>query len=179
MKTLKEIYQNYKTPEGDGDKGTAHSYLEIYEQIFNSRRENISLLEIGVSKGYSLMLWKDFFINSKIIGLDINLSSLIFKPDGFEVYETDATDKIKLDNILKDEKFDFIIDDGSHLLEHQIASFNILFPRLKEQGIYFIEDIVNIDETKFVVSNLNPNLKIYDLRNEKGRSDDVLAIITK
>jgi hypothetical protein len=179
MKTLKEIYQNYTTPEGDGDKGTAHSYIEIYERIFNSRRENISLLEIGVSKGYSLMLWKDFFINSKIIGLDINLSNLIFRPDGFEVYQVDATNKIELDDVLKNKTFDFIIDDGSHLLEHQIASFNILFPRLKDQGIYFIEDIVNIDESKIVVSNLNPNLQIYDLRNKKGRVDDVLAIITK
>jgi hypothetical protein len=179
MKTLKEIYQNYKTPEGDGDKGTAHSYLEIYEKIFNSRRESISLLEIGVSKGYSLMLWKDFFINSKIIGLDINLSSLIFKPDGFQVYETDATDKSKLDYILKDQKFDFIIDDGSHLLEHQVASFNILFPRLKEGGVYFIEDIVNIDQAKFTISNLDSNIQIYDLRNAKGRSDDVLAVAIK
>lgn len=179
MKTLKEIYQNYTTPEGDGDKGTAHSYIEIYEKIFNSRRENISLLEIGVSKGYSLALWKEFFINSKIIGLDINLSNLIFKPDGFEVYQVDATDKLKLDDVLKNETFDFIIDDGSHLLEHQIASFNILFPRLKRQGIYFIEDIANIDEAKSSIINLNPNLKIHDLRNTKGRSDDVLVIINK
>jgi hypothetical protein len=125
------------------------------------------------------MLWKDFFINSKIIGLDINLSSLIFKPDGFQVYETDATDKSKLDYILKDQKFDFIIDDGSHLLEHQVASFNILFPRLKEGGVYFIEDIVNIDQAKFTISNLDSNIQIYDLRNAKGRSDDVLAVAIK
>jgi hypothetical protein len=179
MKTLREIYENYKMPEGDADKGTAHSYLEIYETLLSSRKENINFLEIGVSKGYSLMLWKDFFVNSKIIGLDINLSSLIFKPDGFEVYETDATDESKLNNILKDQTFDFIIDDGSHLLQHQVASFNILFPRLKKQGIYFIEDIVNIDESKFVISNLNPNFQIYDLRNVKRRSDDVLAILIK
>jgi hypothetical protein len=125
------------------------------------------------------MLWKDFFINSTIIGLDINLSSLIFRPDGFQVYEVDATNKLALDNILKDEKFDFIIDDGSHLLEHQIASFNILFPRLKDGGVYFIEDIVNVDQNKSLIFNLNPNLKIHDLRNVKGRSDDVLAVINK
>lgn len=179
MKSLKEIYQNYRTPEGDGDKGTAHSYLEIYEKILSSRRENISLLEIGVSKGYSLMLWKDFFINSKIVGLDINLSSLIFKPNKFEVYEADATNKSKLDHILKDQTFDFIIDDGSHLLQHQLASFNILFERLKLGGVYFIEDIADIDQSKFAISNLHQNIQIYDLRKIKGRSDDVLAIVIK
>lgn len=179
MNTLREIYQNYRTPEGDGDKGTAHSYLEIYEKIFSSRRENISLLEIGVSKGYSLMLWKVFFINSKIIGLDINLSSLIFEPNGFEVYETDATDISKLNHILKDQTFDFIIDDGSHLLQHQVASFDVLFPRLKPGGVYFIEDIVNIDQSKFTISKLHQNIQIYDLRQIKGRSDDVLAIVIK
>lgn len=179
MKTLKEIYQNYKTPEGEGDKGTAHSYLEVYENIFNSRRENISLLEIGVSRGYSLMLWKDFFINSKIIGLDINISNLIFKPNGFEVYEVDATKEFNLNEILKDQKFDFIIDDGSHLLDHQISSFNILFPRLKNNGIYLIEDISNIDQAKHSIFNLNINFQIYDFRNAKKRSDDVLAVLIK
>jgi hypothetical protein len=35
---------------------------------------------------------------------------------------------------------DVVIDDGSHLIEHQIVSFNFLFPRLSDHGIYVIED---------------------------------------
>src|SRR4029079_10969603 len=37
--------------------------------------------------------------------------------------------------------FDLIIDDGSHVSSHMIASFNFLFdPGLKEGGIYLVED---------------------------------------
>lgn len=38
------------------------------------------------------------------------------------------------------EKFDVIIDDGSHVNRHQIESFEILFPPLRGGGIYVIED---------------------------------------
>ncbi|MGC3976971.1 MAG: hypothetical protein QM751_01255 [Paludibacteraceae bacterium] len=35
---------------------------------------------------------------------------------------------------------DIIIDDGSHYCEHIIKTFNVLFPYLKNGGIYVIED---------------------------------------
>ena len=38
--------------------------------------------------------------------------------------------------------FDIIIDDGSHVVSHQIASFNALFDEaLKPGGIYMVEDL--------------------------------------
>jgi hypothetical protein len=35
---------------------------------------------------------------------------------------------------------DIVLDDGSHVAEHQKASFETLFPLLKEGGLYVIED---------------------------------------
>jgi hypothetical protein len=35
---------------------------------------------------------------------------------------------------------DVIIDDGSHINEHVLTSFNILFPILAANGLYVIED---------------------------------------
>ena len=37
-------------------------------------------------------------------------------------------------------EIDVIIDDGSHINEHVIETFNLLFPKLKDGGIYVIED---------------------------------------
>jgi demethylmacrocin O-methyltransferase len=36
--------------------------------------------------------------------------------------------------------FDLIVDDGSHINEHVIKTFEILFPKLKKGGIYVVED---------------------------------------
>jgi hypothetical protein len=35
---------------------------------------------------------------------------------------------------------DFILDDGSHIMSHQITSFETLFPWLKDGGVYACED---------------------------------------
>jgi hypothetical protein len=43
---------------------------------------------------------------------------------------------------LKDDpKFDIIIDDGSHIMDHQIVTLNRLFKHLNDGGIYIIEDV--------------------------------------
>jgi hypothetical protein len=47
----------------------------------------------------------------------------------------------ELVNVIKDTGLFFINDDGSHIPEHQLLSFNTLFPLLCEGGIYIIEDI--------------------------------------
>src|SRR5205814_7924687 len=36
---------------------------------------------------------------------------------------------------------DIVLDDGSHVGSHQVASFRTLFPLLREGGIYAIEDL--------------------------------------
>ena len=56
MKTLNEIYQNYTTPDGNGDKGTAHTYIGVYEEILAPYRENGDIFEIGISLGYSIKM---------------------------------------------------------------------------------------------------------------------------
>jgi len=41
---------------------------------------------------------------------------------------------------MSDGAFDIIIDDGSHRVEHQLASFDFLFPTMSDHGIYVVED---------------------------------------
>jgi demethylmacrocin O-methyltransferase len=36
---------------------------------------------------------------------------------------------------------DIIVDDGSHLNEHIIGTFKLLFPKLKDNGVYVMEDL--------------------------------------
>jgi hypothetical protein len=177
MNTLKEIYHRYKneTSKGGGDKGTVHSYIDhYYEETFqNFRFKKIRILEIGIDSGLSLKLWKDYFTDAEIIGVDIRIPDI---DTGCKMVCGDATQKETFDGL---GTFDIIIDDGSHLFKHQIKTFNILFPLLNSGGIYIIEDIVKIDQCKTDFESLHETAKIFDFRSIKNRSDDVIVQYTK
>jgi len=126
----------YKT-----DKLTHHGYNRFYDIFLVPLiNKNITLLEIGVDASRSLKMWNDMFKNGKIYGMDINLE---FKHPRGEVYKGDQSNKKDLRKVYKLIKSaDVIIDDGSHVPEHQLLSFNYLFNKLLNYGgIYIIEDI--------------------------------------
>ena len=177
MKTLNEIYQNYQSPFGHGDKGTLHSYIGDYERLLEPYRNKSVVLEIGLYMGESLRMWEEYFIDSKVFGLDINSELLneMIQENTHNIIIGDATNP-DIVKFFDGEMFDVVIDDGSHWLEHQIKSFDIFKNRMKPNGIYIIEDIDNIDETRDVFEKLHDNIEIIDNRHIKGRYDDVLIV---
>ena len=179
IKSLQEIYYQYSAPEGSGDKGTAHSYIEhFYSKIFDSVRFNhLKFLEIGVSTGLSLEMWGEYFENSEITGIDINYLEYKPKNSRIKLFVGDSTKPDSTKQIASE--FDIIIDDGSHLLQSQLRTFFIFFPLLKQGGLYIIEDIRNIDMYRSIFLNLYPDTEIYDFRQFKNRHDDVTALIYK
>ena len=137
---LKKIGHLYQTDKID------HGYLEIYENYFNKlQNKNLTILEIGIADGKSLLMWSDYFKNSKIIGIDIhkiNLEEKKLNRKNIFIHQGSQSDKKFIDEIIKEySEFDIIIDDGSHLAKDVKKSFELLFPSLKENGLYVIEDI--------------------------------------
>ena len=175
MKALSDVYEKYSSPDGGGDKGSLHSYIEVYEREMTKLR-NIDLLEIGVWEGHSLAMWQEYFKASRIIGLDIDLAKCRFEVDA---RQCDATSEEALNFTLGDATFDYIIDDGSHQPAHQVRSFELLWDRVKPGGKYFIEDIdndealVRIGET---IAKMGVEFTVYDLRYKKGRWDDLMVV---
>ena len=171
--SLSEIYKKYSAPDAGGDKGTAHSYIDIYEAEM-TKGDAIALLEIGIYEGHSIAMWQEYFVDSEIIGIDIDLSRIKFDLD--HSIRADATQPLpRLANML----FDYIIDDGSHRLEHQIASFDVFWPNIKPGGKYFIEDVMGSRELALLqahLDNLGITYKIYDNRHLKGRFDDIMVV---
>ena len=178
MNTLNDIYKKYSYSEGTGDKGTAHSYIEnYYEKKFkNIRLEKLNILEIGVASGASLEMWSEYFPNSKVYGVE--KKNIEYRPSNkkIKLIIGNATNSKTFKNI---ESLDIVIDDGSHVFTDQIFSYAILFHKLKKNGLYIIEDIKDIDATGPLFELLNCNLKIFDFRKLKNRSDDVIIEITK
>jgi len=185
METLKEAY-NYSCEIAKkdnmekycSDKGTAHSYIEIYESIFNKYKDKpINILEVGVNKGYSLFTWKNYFTNAKnIVGIDYQ-PGIVYKTENFKIIYGDINNFNFMNESLGDMTFDIIIDDGSHYIADQLTSLNLLYPRLNHDGVFVIEDIQNLESDLPQFNFLPP--KVYDLRFIKNRWDDVLFVWEK
>lgn len=176
---------------GGTDKNTCHSYIEnFYEIEFEPYKEReIDLLEIGIETRGSLKLWKEYFINSKsIVGVNITDDKIDPKYKnipGVDVYFGDAYDKNFSDTF---DKFDIIIDDGLHTLESQLKYIEMYLPKLKKDGIFIIEDVQNFgffdtltDKSKIVCDSIDNEIEYVveyiDLRNKKGRWDDLLFLV--
>lgn len=175
---LQNVYENYSAPDGGGDKGTAHTYIDIYQKEM-TKTSNISLLEIGVWEGHSIAMWQEYFQDSEILGIDINLDKLKFDVPAIIC---DATNATSIEESLSGMQFDYIIDDGSHEVQHQLTSQLLLQKYLKTGGKYFIEDIVSDSALKQIEQSLEKQgltYKVYDHRHIKQRSDDILVVIHK
>jgi cephalosporin hydroxylase len=118
-------------------------YFDIYEENFSKfKKKKITILEIGIAKGGSLRMWKNYFSSdSTIVGIDINPDCKKFEKDNIKTYIGNQTDVNFLSSVIKDiGKPDIIIDDGGHTSNQQILSFNYLFGHLNDKGIYLVED---------------------------------------
>lgn len=126
----------YKT-----DKVTHHGYQRFYDFfLLPYKNKEFNFFEIGVDSGRSLKTWNDFFTKANIYGMDINMG---YEHERGTIFQGDQSDKKDLRKIIKTIKnAEFIIDDGSHVPEHQLDTFNFLFSKmLSPGGIYIIEDI--------------------------------------
>lgn len=130
------------------DKWGYHYYTIHYQKHFSSfRYKNIKLLEIGVGGydnpnfgGHSLRMWKAYFRFGKIFSLDIYDKSPQ-EESRIKIFNGSQVDEKFLMSICKEiGDLDLIIDDGSHINNHVIKTFEFLFPKLKKGGIYVIED---------------------------------------
>lgn len=117
--------------------------LIAYEQEFRRMREApFTLLEIGVKKGGSLRMWEAYFPHARIIGVDIKPSKLEGLSDRVRLLTGDQGDPAFLEALVRDHgPFGIVIDDGSHMAEHQRVTFETLFPDVVDGGLYVIEDM--------------------------------------
>ena len=119
-------------------------YLDIYERHFERfKGKEITVLEIGVSHGGSLQMWKHYFgVKAKIYGIDINPKCKEFEEENIKIFIGSQSDRTFLQEVLKSvPAFDILIDDGGHTMKQQIISFEELFDHVKEDGVYLCEDL--------------------------------------
>lgn len=143
----------------NSDKSSVfHNYLYLYNEYFKDIKNlNLNILEIGVLNGDSLKILSEYFQNSNIIGLDIQDKSHI-KIKNCTTIIGDQSDRVSLNKIFENKQFDIIIDDGSHIMNHQQISFGVLFKKLAPGGLYIIEDLHTSLPNYFETVNLGKTL---------------------
>lgn len=117
-------------------------YFTVYDRhLAKFQNRFCTLLEIGVSHGGSLQVWKEFLPHSSITGVDIDPRCRAFVEGSTGVITADQGNASDMEAIAGMWSWDIVIDDGSHLPEHQAISFKAIWPKVIPGGVYIIEDI--------------------------------------
>lgn len=139
---MSKIEELFDTTERPSTKWTG--YFDVYERhLAKFVGKAPKILEIGVLGGGSIELWLKYFgEGTQVIGVDIDPRCLEYKYEGnAQVVMGNQGDPDFWGEFLdKNTDFDIIIDDGSHIMEHQVLTLIMTFPHLKVGGVYICED---------------------------------------
>lgn len=160
-------------------------YTPFYDLILGPRRSDVKhVLEVGIGTpesmrhvanykpGASLRMWRDYFPNASISGLDINPNASNDAADPENRISTYAGDSRGPVRQILIGPFDLILDDGDHAPPIQLATFQSLSPLLALGGLYIIED------TEFF-SELTGHLPEHTLIRHMSKSGLGLAILIR
>lgn len=182
--SLEALADNTRT-----DKNTTHSYLPLYENLLVGKRDTArNVLEVGIYQGGSIKLWSDYFSSATVHAVDImddrNVWEAIKHNERIVLYtNSDAYCNEFFAANFSNIKFDVLLDDGPHTLESMKSFIRLYSQIMADDAILIIEDVQSWDWIellkKEVPENLKHFIKVYDLRPNKKRYDDIVFTINK
>lgn len=138
------------------DKATFHQYCDFYQDRLPDRDFAGRLLEIGVLDGASLRMWREYYPDAEIIGIDVNPRPFL-KIEGVTLVWMDQANVADLATL---GDFDVIIDDGSHMTrDQQVTFFWLYFNQLRPGGYYVLEDL----HTSYMSNYVNSRYRTLDM----------------
>lgn len=160
------------------DKDTWHSYLPMYRHFFEPYRTmDSAVLEIGVCAGGSMLMWRDYFLNSRIIGIDVAV-----RPDALldrheithiqaNAYCEDSVNRLRALG-----PFSVIVEDGTHYENDMQFVCEHYSQLLTLGGLLVLEDVQEMAWLPGLIAKLPTGWfsTVIDMRHVKGRYDDVL-----
>jgi hypothetical protein len=184
---LCQIAKKFHTDKFDPENPLSHLYTPAYHRLLADRRSQVrKVLEIGLGwpglmhrdypAGGSLRMWSEYFSDANIFGLDIREDALV-NDDGIKSFRCDQSSywSLREAQSFVGDGFDLIVDDGSHVPEHQVLTARLFVPSLAKDGLYVIEDVHSV-ELPWIVRNLPFEHEILEIENDK-LPDDRLIII--
>jgi cephalosporin hydroxylase len=176
---------------GGTDKASCHSYDEIYSRLLSKYKDTSgTILEIGVQYGGSALLWYEYLPKFNLVlldNVDIVHPSIWerLSKERYEFITRDAFTKDTIDSLNQKypEGFDIIVEDGPHDIITQTFTITEYSKLLKSGGTLIIEDIQDYSYIDTLMTSVKEGdystLEFYDLRDIKGRYDDLIIVLTK
>jgi predicted O-methyltransferase YrrM len=130
--------------EAESDKHYWHRYTETYRRAFAALGDTRRVVEFGVQNGASISWLAECFPGAEIIGADILPAQPGWPADARISYrQIDQADRAAVKTMLAGiaGHVDLIIDDGSHIPQHQASCLAEGMPRIRGAGLYILEDI--------------------------------------
>ena len=142
--SLDQIFRFYNTDKSQKVHGFSIFYTKHFKRFINKK---INFLEIGSATGASASSFVHYLKKSNAFCIDVNLSLVKFTSKKINYFGLNSSNKKMLNKFLNKiklshsvKKFDFIIDDGSHILSDQLFSLNFFYKYINSGGFYIIED---------------------------------------
>lgn len=191
MKTLQQIYttavnsnnSNTHTFQHYNTMGTLHSYTAIFSNLFSYLRDSkISMLSLGYGNGSEANVWLEYFSELTLTGIENNRK--------LQQEETVKEVNLVYGDILLEEtassitgSFDIILHNFPSSYVHYVTSLDLYSQKLEEGGMFILQDIFDIDinreSYKNHIESKGLTFEVFDLRDIKGRFDDVLIVCRK
>jgi hypothetical protein len=138
-----------------GSNKDHNGYVQAYEALLHSLQKHpVTILIIGLDSAIkgtgsetcsSLLAWRDYFSQGRIIGIDTQSDTQLTDESRIETYLLDTTILSSVNDLMKKLEgiqFDVIIDSDTHKEFDQIKTLRNLYSHLKPNGFYFIENII-------------------------------------
>ena len=159
-----------KTATIDTDKDVLGYVDEFYDELLSPRKDSATnILEIGVSSGGSISIWKEFFTSAQIYGIDVNPVGEIANDPRITFIQNDGYIP-EVSNSFTNEFFDVIIDDGPHTYKSMVYFLINYLPKVKSGGLLVLEDIIDCSWTPNLLNLIDPaigKITVYDMRGKQ------------
>ena len=125
-----------------------HPYSAVYDLLFSAMRNSLIVVgEVGILDNASMHMWRAYFSKALLFGFEYAQEkidkAISDNLDNTFYFQTDVSNASHLKSSLKATSmmFDVLIDDSTHLFEHQIIFIDVAIDFVKPGGLIIVEDI--------------------------------------
>ncbi len=185
---IHDIFLKYGKVDANGhhidgtDKATNHNYGDVYDRLFPDRSVVWRMLEVGVSRGGSMLAWCEIFPNAHVVGMDVD-DNCTARGDRIEHHVANVLSFEDCARVTMGRSFDLIVEDADHNVSTTLQSLMHLWANVKPGGLYVIEDFAQgplnhspVEILTLCFRGMYPKAEVYDTIGPRGGWEPLIVL---